>query len=59
MKSGKKMHKKGHMGDCFGVGPPVCDKKKQHFGWKPSHDPGMLNVQCLNLSELDSFFSNC
>ena len=27
MKSEKKMHKKGHMGDCFGVGPPVCDKK--------------------------------
>ena len=25
----KKMHKKGHMGDCFGVGPPVCDKKKK------------------------------
>ena len=47
MKSEKKMHKKGHMGDCFGVGPPVCDKKKSILVGSPLMKiSGSGHVEC-------------
>ena len=50
MKSEKKknkLHKNGHMGDCFGVGPPVCDKKKSILVGSPLMKiSGSGHVEC-------------